>query len=79
MHACFLLYLKSKLDIIVNMADTKTKNDDLEEYLNPLGSSDDPVYLAWKEKEIRSALAEGQDRSKNIPIDKAWEALDLER
>ncbi|NOY72310.1 MAG: hypothetical protein GXP14_08030 [Gammaproteobacteria bacterium] len=59
--------------------DTKIKNDTLKEHLKPLGSSENPDYLAWKEKEIHAALVEGQDRSKNIPIDKTWEALDLER
>lgn len=61
------------------MNKTMTSTDTIKEHLRPVGPSRDPDYLAWREQEIRAALEEANDRSNMISIDKAWEALGIER
>jgi len=55
------------------------ENPTFEELTQPCEPSTDPDYLAWKERKIRKALEQAQDRSTLIPAAKVWEKLGLER
>ncbi|MDQ0465876.1 hypothetical protein QO010_003668 [Caulobacter ginsengisoli] len=58
------------------MAKLETIADPLEDHLRP-GEADsaDPDYQAWKDRKIRRALAQSEDRTQMIPAEEVWDSF----
>ncbi|TCR04655.1 hypothetical protein EDF70_102758 [Neorhizobium sp. JUb45] len=50
-----------------------------KELTEPQAPASDPDYLAWKERKIRAALKQAEDRSCMVPAKTVWEKFGLER
>lgn len=61
------------------MTDAKTHERSLEELTLPVGESKDPAYLAWRDAQVRLALARADTHPQEmIPERTIWEKHGLE-
>ncbi len=50
-----------------------------KELTEPQASAGDKHYVSWKDKKIRNALEQSEDRTKMTPARKVWERFGFER
>ena len=61
------------------MKQTETKALSLEDLTKPIGESKDPAYLAWRDEQVRAALARADAHpEKSIPERTMWEKFGLQ-